>query len=61
MANIQEEVVRPREDGPRYKCCDHCGINFPSVGESYCEKNPDTHLVMCGEPGCELGKTEVKS
>lgn len=44
---------------PLYKCCDHCGINFPEVGESYCDKNPDTHTEPCMEAGCVRGRTHA--
>lgn len=40
----------------RFKCCDHCGLNFPEIGQSICEREPDNHVVPCNEPGCEKGR-----
>lgn len=41
---------------PLYKCCDHCGINFPEVGQSYCANSPDMHTEPCTEDGCVKGR-----
>lgn len=51
-----EDNVRPDIKDVRYKCCEHCGLNFPEVGQSICEIEPDCHTVPCNEPGFCQGK-----
>ena len=43
----------------RFKCCVHCGINFPTMEYSWCMEDPDSHLVPCNEEDCIDGKQAV--
>lgn len=44
----------PDLDDVTYKCCWHCGVNYPTKVHSYCERNPHSHKVPCNESGeCE--------
>lgn len=59
-ARLEYEALLPADiTEVRYKCCDHCGLNFPEPGQSICEDEPNSHTVPCNEPGFCIGKEVV--
>lgn len=59
LVAIREVKAEHTNGIQHYRCCEHCGINYPGFDESICAFARNQHETPCNEPGFCTGKELV--